>query len=125
MYPTTLNKIYKGRGGELDFQTLARIVVGLKRLGVSVNVGDLLEVVEDETSLELVAARQGALTSIQGHPGHRTVGFAEPVPFRGPASEDLLKLERAPESWSRRPRCIWTFRPRSACITPRPDEHRS
>lgn len=48
MRPATINAIYKGRGERLELSTLAGLVTGLRRLGADVNVGDLLEVVEEQ-----------------------------------------------------------------------------
>ncbi len=53
MRSATINAIYQGRVERLELNTLAGLVTGLRRLGADVNVGDLLEVTEqqDETAL--------------------------------------------------------------------------
>jgi DNA-binding Xre family transcriptional regulator len=96
MHTGTLNNIYKGKVEGIDFRTIVNLVTGFKLLGVEINVGDLLEVVEDASSASAEAAKQRALALIQGNPHRKPIGLSDPVPFRGPSSEDLLKAERGP-----------------------------
>jgi DNA-binding Xre family transcriptional regulator len=103
MYRATLNKIYNQKIERIDFKTIADLVIGLKNLGVEVNVGDLLEVVDTPSSeikgisdADIEAARQRALSLIRRNPNRKPIGLADPVPFRGPSSEDLLKADRGP-----------------------------
>jgi DNA-binding Xre family transcriptional regulator len=96
MHTSTLNNIYKGKIEGMDFRTLINLVRGFRLLGVEVNVGDLLEVVEDASDTHTEAAKQRALALIQGDPHRKPAGLTNPVPFRGPSSEDLLKADRGP-----------------------------
>ena len=90
MRPATLNAIYNARIERVELSTLVDLVMGLRRLGVNADVGDIIRVVDVPDKAEQVA-RDRALRLLGGEPwGLKAQGSARPVPVSGPPIEDLL-----------------------------------
>ena len=90
MRPATLNAIYNARIERVELSTLVDLVMGLRRLGVNADVGDIMQVIDVPDEAEQVA-RDRALRLLGGEPwGLKPAGLAEPVEVSGPAIEDLL-----------------------------------
>lgn len=90
MRPATVHAIVHARVERVELGTLVDLVVGLRRLGIPADVGDILQVVDtpDETQQ---AAQERALRLLGGDPwGLKPAGLAEPVAVDSPPIEDLL-----------------------------------
>lgn len=97
MRPATLNAIFQARVQRIELDTLTALVLGLRRLGIPADVGDILQVVEGEDA-ELQASKERALALLDGEPwGRRPAGLETPVPVQRPPIEDLLAEHRGPE----------------------------
>ncbi|MFC3861704.1 helix-turn-helix domain-containing protein [Deinococcus antarcticus] len=97
MRPATVNAIYNARIERVEISTLVDLVAGLRKLGIGVDVGDILQVVDiPDTAAE--AARERALRLLGGEPwGLKLEGSHNPVPVKGPPIEEILKEHRGPE----------------------------
>lgn len=97
MRPATIHAIYHQQVERLELSTVTAIIGGLRKLGVNVDVGDLLSVVEAPGAD--LAARERALSLLSCSPwGRRPSGSAQLAPFHGAAIEDLLADERGADS---------------------------
>ena len=97
MRPATVNALYNARVERVELSTLVDLVIGLRRLGVEADVGDILQVVDVPDDAE-AAARERALRLLGGEPwGLKPTGLASPVPVNGPPIEDVLREHRGPE----------------------------
>ncbi|WP_075830838.1 helix-turn-helix domain-containing protein [Deinococcus marmoris] len=97
MRPATVNALYNARVERVELSTLVDLVIGLRRLGVQADVGDILQVVDVPDAAE-AAARERALRLLGGEPwGLKVQGAAVLAPVSGPPIEDVLHEHRGPE----------------------------
>ncbi|MDV6375073.1 helix-turn-helix domain-containing protein [Deinococcus arenicola] len=97
MRPATVNALYNARVERVEMSTLVDLVIGLRRLGIQADVGDILQVIDVPDNVE-GAARERALRLLGGEPwGLKPMGMAQPVPVSGPPIEDILHEHRGPE----------------------------
>lgn len=90
MRPATINAIVHANVERVELGTLADLISGLRHLGVSAEVGDILQFVEQPDEAQR-AAHERALRLLGGEPwGLAPAGLAGPVTVSGPPVEDLL-----------------------------------
>ncbi|QFP77590.1 helix-turn-helix transcriptional regulator [Deinococcus sp. AJ005] len=90
MRPATVNALYNARVERVELSTLVDLVIGLRRLGIQADVGDILQVIDVPDDAE-EAARERALRLLGGEPwGLKVQGSAVLAPVSGPPIEDLL-----------------------------------